>query len=198
MHYLLAPFPPNKTLTAQEPKITFWSNLIKTSSQELRRPLFTERELQARFKWNEVTSPSCLSHVISSMERIREVTKMSEIRQAVQQERVGWVSWGVGMIGKPVSWAVKNYLSSGAVNVDEEYVVVATVKVSKMMKMEQLQPLWLGACMHSQTKFCVSPYNYDTCLATLRLDSLPLLILYFQTLSSKSVGTALPFAAICS
>lgn len=68
--------------------------------------------------------------MISSMEIVGEVTKMSEIQQFVQQENVGWVSWGVGMIRKPVSWAVKNYLSSGAVNVDEEYVVVATVKVT--------------------------------------------------------------------
>ena len=127
MHYLLAPFPPNKTLAVNDTKITFWSTLINSSSQELQRPFFTERELQARFKWNQVTSPSCLPSVISAMERAGEVTKMSDIRHSVQRESTGWVLWGMGMIGKPVSWALKNYLSPST---DEEYIVIATVRVS--------------------------------------------------------------------
>ena len=129
MHYLLAPIPPNKSLSSHDSKITFWASLIKSSSQELQRPIFTERELQTRFKWNQFTSPSCLSSVISSMESTGEVVKMAEIRQSVQQN-VGWVSWGVGMIKKPMSWALRNYLSSSAsANVDEEYVVVSAIKV---------------------------------------------------------------------
>ena len=133
MHYLLAPIPPNKALTVNDSKITFWSNLIKSSSRELRRPVFTERELLTRLKWNQV-SPSCLSFVIESMERAGEITRVSEIRQSVDQgsSAVGWLSWGVGVIRKPVSWAMKNYLpSSTGTNVDEEYVVVSAVKVYK-------------------------------------------------------------------
>ena len=135
MHYLLAPVPPGKALTVNDTKITFWSNLVKSSSRELKRPTFTERELRDRFKWNRSTSPSCLSSVIESMERAGEITRMSEIRQSVKQRQqgaggaTGWVSWGVGMIARPVNWALKNYLSSGA-GVDEEYVVLSTVKVS--------------------------------------------------------------------
>ena len=130
MHYLLAPIPPNKPPTSHGPKITFWASLIKSSSQELQRPVFTERELQARFKWNDFTSPNCLSSVISSMESTGEIIKMSEIRQSVDQN-VGWVSWGVGMIKKPVSWALKSYLSPSAStnNIDEEYVVLSAIKV---------------------------------------------------------------------
>lgn len=138
MHYLLAPIPPNKSLSSHDPKITFWASLIKSSSQELQRPIFTEKELQARFKWNQFTSPSCLSSVISSMESAGEVIKMAEIRQSMQQN-VGWVSWGVGIIKKPVSWALRNYLSSPAsANVDEEYVVVSAIKVC-----DRLQPQYL-------------------------------------------------------
>lgn len=132
MNYLLAPITSSKMISPSDPKITFWSTLIKTSSRELQRPMFTEIELQARFKWNkenQITSPSCLSAVICSMESAGEITRMSEIRQSVRRENIGWVSWGVGMISKPVSWALKNYLSSQS-NVDEEYVVLATVKVS--------------------------------------------------------------------
>ena len=129
MNYLLAPIPPNKSLSSHDSKITFWASFIKSSSQELKKPVFTERELQARFKWNQFTSPGCLSSVISSMESAGEVIKMTEIRQSVQQN-VGWVSWGVGMIKKPMSWALKNYLSSPAgANMDEEYVVVSAIKV---------------------------------------------------------------------
>lgn len=127
MRYLLAPIPQNKS---QDSKITFWASLIKSSSQELQKPVFTERELQTRFKWNQFTSPSCLSSVISSMERVGEVIKMAEIRQSVQRD-VGWVSWSLGMIKKPVSWALTNYVSSSpsSTNLDEEYVVTSAIKV---------------------------------------------------------------------
>ena len=127
MYYLLAPIPPNKTLPFNHPKITFWSRLITSSSRELRRPVFTEQELQVRFKWDKMSSPSCLSFVIGSMERAGEIMKMTELRQSA--ESVGWVSWGVGIIAMPVSWAMKSYLSSTSNSVDEEYVVIATVKV---------------------------------------------------------------------
>jgi hypothetical protein len=132
MHYLLAPIPPNKSLSSHDPKITFWTSLIKSSSQELQRPIFTEKELQARFKWNQFTTPSCLSSVIISMESAGEIMKMAEIHQSIRQD-VGWVSWGVGMIKKPVGWALRNYLSSPAsADADEEYVVVSAIKVCGM------------------------------------------------------------------
>ena len=135
MHYLIAPIPPNKSLSSHDPKITFWASLIKSSSQELQKPVFTERELQARFKWNQFTSPSCLSSVIISMENAGEVIKMAKIRQPVQQN-VGWVSWGVGMI-KNVSWALRNYVSSPAsANVNEEYVVVSAIKVCDTLELQ--------------------------------------------------------------
>ena len=54
---------------------------------------------------------------------------MSDIQQCVSQQGVGWVSWGVGLMAKPVSWALKNYLTSSP-GVDEKYVVLATVKVN--------------------------------------------------------------------
>ena len=125
VYFLLAPFPLNTTLSPQDPKITFWSSLILSSSKEINKPSFTEKELQARFKWNQTLVPNCLGAVIQSMERCGTVVKMAEFVQA--SEKVGWLAWGVKVVSKPVGWALSGYLPSGKYN--GEYVLSALIKV---------------------------------------------------------------------
>lgn len=129
MHFLLSPFPLNSTPSPQDPKQTFWSSLILSSSKELNKPSFTEKDLQARFKWNQTLVPSCLGSVIQSMEKCGTVVKMSDFVQAT--EKVGWLTWGVNMVSKPVGWALSGYVSSGKYN--GEYVLTTLLKVSPML-----------------------------------------------------------------
>ena len=126
MSFLLAPFPLNKNPSPSDSKIIFWSSLIISSSRELKKPLFTERELLSRLKWKQSTSPSCLAVVIKSMEKAETITKLSAFSQAAASGG-SWLSWGLGVAVKPVSWALKNYLPSS--QYDGEYIINTLIKV---------------------------------------------------------------------
>ncbi len=113
MNYLLAPFPPSDQALAQNnPKYSFWSSFILSSSKELRTLIITEADLQERFKWNGHKSPKCLDKTLEEMERTGQLAKVDEFCGAGNQE--GWVSWGVGLFKKPVSWAVGSYFSGSS------------------------------------------------------------------------------------
>lgn len=124
MSYLLAPFPPSdKPLDLNDPKSSFWSSLILSSSKELHKPIASVRDLQERFRWNGHTSPGCLNQILEGMERVGEVVKMSDFYSVEQS----WLSWGANVVKKPVVWALKPYLP--AYMYDGDYVInsVATV-----------------------------------------------------------------------
>lgn len=129
MSYLLAPFPPSaKPLPLDDPKFSFWSSFILSSSRELRRFVVSARDLQERFRWNGQTRPGCLSVVLESMEKTGAITKLADF-YSVQQS---WMLWGANLVKKPVSWALKSYLP---VYVYEgEYVINCVAKVCKYMK----------------------------------------------------------------
>lgn len=95
-----------------------------SSSRELRKFIVSARDLQERFKWNGQTSPGCLSVVLESMERTGEVTKLSDFYSVQQQS---WLSWGAGMVKKPVTWALGSYLP--AQEYEGEYVINSIAKV---------------------------------------------------------------------
>lgn len=50
MHFLLAPFPPSSVrgLSLRDHKVHFWSSLIHSVSHQLRKPVFTGREIAER------------------------------------------------------------------------------------------------------------------------------------------------------
>lgn len=125
MSYLLAPFPPSdKPLPLDDPKLAFWSSLILSSSKELCKVIVSVRDLQERFRWNGETSPGCLSLVLQSMEKTGEVTKLVDFYSVEQS----WLSWGVDIVKKPVTWALKPYLP--AYKYEGEYVVNSVAKVT--------------------------------------------------------------------
>ena len=125
MYFLFSPFPPNTTVPASDPKVEFWSSLVMSSSKELGEPIFTEQVLKDRFKWKQST-PSCLFSVLQSMETCRLIVRMSEFNKPSPSTN-SWLSWGVGIAAKPVSWAMKSYLP--AKKYDGEYVLHSLVKV---------------------------------------------------------------------
>lgn len=127
MNYLLAPFPPSdKPLLLDDPKLSFWSSFILSSSRKLRKFVVSARDLQERFRWNGQTSPGCLSVVLESMEKTGEITKLAEF-YSVQQR--SWLSWGANMVKKPVTWVLGSYLPAYAY--EGEYVLNTIAKVHK-------------------------------------------------------------------
>ena len=126
MSYLLAPFPPSDELPSlDDPKFSFWSSLILSSSRELRSALVTEKELHKRFMWNGQICPGCLSMVLECMERKGDIMKLSDFQSMKQS----WLSWGVGIVKKPISWALKSYLPAS--NYEGEYVIIYIIKVGE-------------------------------------------------------------------
>ena len=129
MHFLLAPFPVGSSPSTQDPKLTFWTSLILSSSKELNRPYFTKEELKTRFKWNQSFSPCCLDTVIEAMERSGVAVKEGEFVGAGGQ--VGWLVWGLKVVSKPVSWAFNSYFPSSSSKYSGRYIIAAQVKVCK-------------------------------------------------------------------
>ena len=127
MSYLLAPFPPSSgTLNLKDPKFTFWSSLILSSSRELHCGVATESDLMERFRWEGTTCPACLSLVLEGMERKGDVTKLEEFFGSGQGS---WLSWGASMMKKSISWALRSYLPGS--KYEGAYVVGCVVKVRK-------------------------------------------------------------------
>lgn len=127
MSYLLAPFPPSaKPLKLDDPKFSFWSSLIHSSSRELREPVTSVRVLKERFTWNGRTIPGCLVEVLEGMERNGDAMKVSDFYNADR----GWLSWGADVLVKrPISWALKSYLPASTY--EGEYVINSVAKVIK-------------------------------------------------------------------
>lgn len=124
MSFLLAPFPPSdKPLSLDDPKLSFWSSFILSSSKELHKAMFCVGDLRERFQWKGQTSPSCLPVVLESMEKTGHITKLSAFYN-VQQD---WLTWGVNIVKKPITWALNTYLPAS--KYEGEYVISSVAKV---------------------------------------------------------------------
>lgn len=121
MYYLMAPFPPNTQPSVSDSKVAFWRSFIRSSNQELRRWVFTERDLVDRFKYKG-SEARCLKVVLECLERAGDVRRLSSYRG---ETGGGWVWWGVGVLASPVLWAWKRYVS----NKEEEFTLVDVAKV---------------------------------------------------------------------
>ena len=81
-------------------------------------------------RWKGI-APGCLGPVLEAMEHSGEVRKMSE--WSLEGGGGGWVSWGIGMLGQPLSWAWNNYVSPKkevTKSYTGDYILLAPVKVS--------------------------------------------------------------------
>ena len=108
MNFLLSPFPPStQNISQDNSKFCFWSSLVLSSSRELCSLVVSEKVLQERFKWNDQHYPMCLGLVLEEMEGIGHLVKLTDFYNTDQSS---WMWWSVGMLKKPVSWAVKSYL----------------------------------------------------------------------------------------
>ena len=127
MYYLLSPFPPSTVIPSlADSKASFWRAIIISSSKELKKLVFSERELCERFRWRG-TAPKCLRAVIDCMECSGEVRKLS----SYETVNSGWLRWGLLMVTRPISWAWRWYWGTSQ-TVEEKYVLVAVVKVGSV------------------------------------------------------------------
>lgn len=129
MTYLLAPFPPStQTVLRDNSKFSFWSSLVLSSSRELCSPVISEKDLQERFKWNGQNPPKCLGLVLEEMERIGHLVKLSDFYATDQSS---WMWWSVGVLKKPVSWAMRSYLA--VKKYEGGYIIKPLVEVSLIL-----------------------------------------------------------------
>lgn len=120
MSYLLAPFPPKDgPLCLDDPKLSFWSSFVLSSSKELRKIVVSVRDLQERFRWNGQTSPGCISEVLGSMEKTGQITKLADFYTAEQS----WLSWGANMVK---TWALPYFQDK----YEGQYVINCVAKVN--------------------------------------------------------------------
>lgn len=125
MHFLMSPFPPNSRPSLSDAKVTFWRDLIRSSSRDLSRWTFTRRELIHRLSWKRLES-KCLPVVIDTLERSGELRRLSGYRI----EGIGWMEWGLKILSSPVIWAWHKYMTSSVESSDEVvYVLASVVKV---------------------------------------------------------------------
>ena len=129
MSYLLSPFPPSaKPLKLNDPKFSFWSSLILSSSKELHEAITSVRVLKERFCWKGRTIPGCLPEVLEGMERSGDAMKVTDFYRVNQS----WLSWGADVfVKRPVSWALKSYLPASTY--EGEYVINCVAKVFSFM-----------------------------------------------------------------
>ena len=130
-------------------------------------------------RWNG-TAPGCLGPVLEAMEHSGEVRKMSE--WSLEGGGGGWVSWGIGMLGQPLSWAWNNYVSPKkevTKSYTGEYILLAPVKVSMDIvctRRDNYNSLASDICQ-ANVKFliilyCVRPCKFEisflTCLMSVQ------------------------------
>ena len=126
MYYLLAPFPPGSSTSITNPKLAFWRSLILSSSRDLGKVTFTQKELEERFRWRG-SEPRCLSVTLECMERCREVRRLSIYSSGGSR---GWMEWGAQALSAPVTWAWTRYVSGHTgEQKNERYIITELVKV---------------------------------------------------------------------
>lgn len=109
-------------------KMRFWSDLIISSSSALRNPIFTVKQLSARFRRRDRV-PAGLETVLREMISRGSVVPAAEYVKSLGQQ--GWISWSVDVLLKrPLSWVWGG--SSGADDFASiEFVIPSVVQVSR-------------------------------------------------------------------
>ena len=78
------------------------------------------------------------------MERNRQLRKFSE--DEVDSGGQGWLSWGAGMVAKPVAWAWRSYVQQQPQVYQGTYVITTVVKVRSLQfqkRVHQHSVLWV-------------------------------------------------------
>lgn len=128
MNYLLAPFPlSDQSLPLDDPKFSFWSSFILSSSRELHSAIVTAKDIEERLKWNEQIRPSCIDAVLEGMERRGDAVKLSDFYSQTTVTQ-GWLSWSASVVKRPLSWAMKTYLPAS--KYEGGYVLSSIARVS--------------------------------------------------------------------
>src|SRR4051794_10282887 len=96
MNNLLSGFP-NRSVKRIDwnNKMTFWINLVRSSSEYLRNPIVNYAELQSRFR-RTGTAPAGLRTVLDEMVRLGQLQDLSSFRRSLGLSAIGqgWLSWG--------------------------------------------------------------------------------------------------------
>ena len=131
MHYLMAPFPPDKTSVPEEDsKFVFWSNIIIKSTTQLNRISFSISELEDRFVWNSLR-PKSLHPVLSTMERKGSIVRVDSYIKQIEQKN-GLMSWSLSLVSQSLSWTWRYVTGShqSSKPYQGKYVMVDRLQVS--------------------------------------------------------------------
>ena len=112
MYFLMSPYPPGKVPSSEDAKFKFWSRLIHSSSCELCKITFSLNDVYERFERNSLR-PKCLREVVQLMERQGSVVQLERYEQRVREQSDGLVSWSVGVLARPLSWAWRYVTNTG-------------------------------------------------------------------------------------
>lgn len=124
MGYLIAPFPPNRTLSEKDDKLCFWKKLILSSSKQLDKPHFTLAELKLRFTWKGL-SPTCLPKVVEQMETAHVIKKVEDWSCTPVS---GWSDWAKQLTVQSMSYMWQQVVGK-AEDDHVEYIIPEQIKV---------------------------------------------------------------------
>ena len=131
MHFLMSPYPPGKYPSLEDAKFKFWSRLIHSSSCEVCKISFSLSDVSERFERNSLR-PKCLREVVQLMERQGSIVQLERYEQRLREQTDGLVSWGVGVLARPLSWAWRymTNASRSATHSHGRFIIVDRLQVS--------------------------------------------------------------------
>ncbi|XP_068166755.1 charged multivesicular body protein 7 [Antennarius striatus] len=126
MDFMFSDFKQNRDVnpTDWDSKMAFWTALVVDSCRQRGSVFVSLRELNGTFRRKE-RSPLGLATVLQSMSGCGKIQRVSEFSASAD---CGWLSWGVGLLVKPLKWSFSALLGSSRVPLEESFVVIEVVK----------------------------------------------------------------------
>ena len=130
MHFLMSPYPPGKEPSLEDPKFKFWSGLIHSSCSEMCKITFSLSDVNERFERNSLR-PKCLREVVHLMERQGSLVPLERYEQTLREQTDGLVSWSVGVLARPLSWAWRYMTNANksAAHIHGRFIIVDRLQV---------------------------------------------------------------------
>lgn len=124
-----------------ETKLRFWISSVKRWSKVTNSVEFSVRDVQEAFrKEDSFPEMSCIKLVLSNMLRKGDLIAASDFVANCHQSGSGWVSWGVNLAAKPLSWGW-SMLGAAKSDPEEERILEAVKDNVQFVNMSLLRDI---------------------------------------------------------
>ena len=129
--FLFSPLPPSRAdkPTQWDAKVSFWSDLVVSSCQDLQQASVEGSDLEARFVRNGMR-PSSLGRIVGEMCRSGRIRTLHDWESQCKNSQ-SWLAWSSSLAWKPISWAAKSVLGEGD-SMNGVYVIPHLIEVGHL------------------------------------------------------------------